>query len=118
MRLNDGALPPDQSAARPLRSEASCKVGSRDVQAGTVLISLWHSSLHAFYLRSSFMPRGLCASWQDARPYVLDDLPISLWLASVDDYVATFGGDSSPGRNRGHGLLKVAAVVSQIAGGF
>jgi len=61
---------------------------------------------------------GLCAGWRGTGPDVLNDLPAAVWLVFEDEYVAAFGGDSSPAGNGGQGFLEVAAVVSEIAGSF
>ena len=51
-------------------------------------------------------------------PSVLDYLPIAGGLAAIDDYVAPLGGDLGSSGNRGQGLLEVAAVIGQVAGGL
>jgi|SRR5580693_3203923 hypothetical protein len=88
--LPSGPWSSRKEAAKPLKSEPACKVRSRDFRGGKVLLSLFRAqlarSLPPFeLLLHGLMPRGLCARWRGARPRLLHDLPISLWLASVDD---------------------------------
>jgi hypothetical protein len=62
---------------------------------------------------SSLSPRRRASG-----PGVLDNEPIAGGLVPIDDYVAPLGGDLSARGNRGQGLLEVAAVISEVAGGL
>lgn len=44
---------------------------------------------------------GLCPRWRRPSEDLLNDLPLPVWLAFEDDYVAAFGGDFCARRDGG-----------------